>query len=244
MAAEEAPDAADAAAGHLRVRRQRGQVWPESGLLAKAFEEDNEIRSIFRHNKGHLLQWPKPSLVGCASLKALSLNVAVLKISLEVWGAAIPAPKSMAIDWLKKEVSEAHGLMNALGTAQTVPVYVDSWGIKRLATLAMRRWKAPIGALRDRSLHVLFDVMTAAWGQDAEAAEVDDDSPVAAADDIQLIQLVKRLLRFWKPRLMMTDWMMRSELRNSSWRSYRDLSFYYTCLLRWTRGLFLSLTIA
>ena len=105
MAAEEAPDAADAAAGHLRVRRQRGQAWPESGLLAKALEEDTEIRSIFRHNKGHLLQWPSPQLVGCASLKALSLNVSVLKISLEVWGAANPAPKGIAIDWLKKEAT-------------------------------------------------------------------------------------------------------------------------------------------
>ena len=38
-------------------------------------------------------------------------------------------------------------MLNA-GTAKTVPVYVDSWGIKRLGTLAMRRWKAPIGALR------------------------------------------------------------------------------------------------
>ncbi|CAE7816444.1 unnamed protein product, partial [Symbiodinium microadriaticum] len=62
-------------------------------------------------------------------------------------------------------VSELHRMLNA-GTAKTVPVYVDSWGIKRLGTLAMRRWKAPIGALRD-----------------AEQAEADDDSPVAAADD-------------------------------------------------------------
>ena len=105
MAAEEVADAADAAAGHLRVRRQRGQVWPELGMLAKAFEDDQEIRAIFRNNKGHLLSWPSPQTVGCASLKALALNVPVVKLSLQIWGAVMTSPKSMAIDWLKKEAT-------------------------------------------------------------------------------------------------------------------------------------------
>ena len=105
MAAEEAVATDDAAVGHLRVRRQRGQVWPEVGMLAKAFEDDQEIRGIFRNNKGHLLSWPSPQTVGCASLKALALNVAVVKLSLQVWGAVMTSPKSMAIDWLKKEAT-------------------------------------------------------------------------------------------------------------------------------------------
>ena len=79
----------------------------------------------------------------------------------------------------------------------TVRVYVDAWGLKRLVSLAIRRWKAPINSLRDpplnfyvtfalrahpthpeafpttqdRSLMPLLDAMTEAWG--ADAAEED-----------------------------------------------------------------------
>ncbi|CAE7295378.1 unnamed protein product [Symbiodinium sp. KB8] len=91
--------------------------------------------------------------------KALSMNVDVLQVALQVWGEVTP-------------VSTAHQMLSGGGKAQTVAVYVDSWGIKRLATLAMRRWK-------DRSLHVLFDVMTAAWGVAAEPepeGEIGDDA--------------------------------------------------------------------
>ena len=35
----------------------------------------------------------------------------------------------------------------------TVRIYVDSWGIKRLCSLAIRRWKAPITTLRELQLH-------------------------------------------------------------------------------------------
>ena len=42
------------------------------------------------------------------------------------------------------QVSDLHEMLSAGGREKTVPIYVDSWGIKRLATLAMRRWKAPI----------------------------------------------------------------------------------------------------
>ena len=46
------------------------------------------------------------------------------------------------------QVSDLHEMLSAGGRGNTVPIYVDSWGIKRLATLAMRRWKAPIATLR------------------------------------------------------------------------------------------------
>ena len=81
---EEGPDAVED--GRLRVRRTRSQlIWPESGVLASAFEEDNNIRTLYRENRGHLLRWPSPELVGVASLKALALNVRVLAIALRIW---------------------------------------------------------------------------------------------------------------------------------------------------------------
>ena len=102
MAADDSPEAVD---GTVRIRRARTTVWPEKGLLAKAFEEDTQVRNLFRQNKGHLLSWPSPELVGVASLKALALNVTVVKLALRIWGLSTPTPKAMSVDWLKKEAT-------------------------------------------------------------------------------------------------------------------------------------------
>ncbi|CAE7190626.1 unnamed protein product [Symbiodinium pilosum] len=116
-------------------------------------EEDADIRNSFRMNKSQLLAWCSPKLVGVASLKSLALNVPVIKLAIQIWGSHTSVPKTMPIDWLKQEVSGLHDLLRPGVSNRSVAVYVDSWGIKRLATLAMRRWKAPIGALRDSYLH-------------------------------------------------------------------------------------------
>ena len=100
----------DAAAGEvpvegrgLRLRRHPHEVWPERHLLAKTLEADVHVRDSFRTNKFQLLRWTSPETVGTASLKALALNVQVIKVALEVWGSATALPKAMTIDWLKEE---------------------------------------------------------------------------------------------------------------------------------------------
>ncbi|CAE6968123.1 unnamed protein product [Symbiodinium sp. CCMP2456] len=184
--------------GPLRVRRHRSALWPEDGALSKALEESGAVRAAFRTNRNHLLAWPSPELVGVASLKSMALNVAVLSVALEVWASTSPICKTMSVDWLKAEVTQVHKLLNPGISSKAVGIYVDAWGLKRLATLAMRRWKAPITTLRDRSLHVLFHIMTEAWGEYAPEADTgdmvaenddyldngDDDAGAAAADDI------------------------------------------------------------
>ena len=48
------------------------------------------------------------------------------------------------------KVSQLHKLLNPTGFSnRAVAIYLDAWGIKRLSSLAMRRWRSPIGALRD-----------------------------------------------------------------------------------------------
>ena len=47
------------------------------------------------------------------------------------------------------QVYGLHVMMNPGTSSRSVAVYVDAWGVKRLSSLAMRRWKAPIGQLRD-----------------------------------------------------------------------------------------------
>lgn len=87
----------------LRLRRQPRETWPEKHVFAKQLESDVFVRDSFRTNKSQLLRWTSPETVGIASLKALSLNVQVIKICLEVWGSVSALPKAMAIDWLKEE---------------------------------------------------------------------------------------------------------------------------------------------
>ena len=51
------------------------------------------------------------------------------------------------------EVCKLHELLNPAVNSRAVCIYVDSWGLKRLATLAMARWKSPIAAPRVPSLN-------------------------------------------------------------------------------------------
>ena len=98
MAGSEAPQ--DGAPIRIRAR---SAGWPVQEDFAKRLEADVQIREAFRTNRNQLLAWPSPQLAGVASLKALALNVPVVKVALEVWGAVNDFPKSIAIDWLKKE---------------------------------------------------------------------------------------------------------------------------------------------
>ncbi|CAE7843555.1 unnamed protein product [Symbiodinium necroappetens] len=127
-------------------------IWPDKGLLSQAWESDTEVRQCFRAAKSHLLVWPSVQLVGAVSMKALSMNVPAVKVALQIWGDFSEDCKAMPIDWLKQEVQELHLLLNPATTNRAVAVYVDAWGVKRLSSLAMRRWRSPIGQLRD-SLH-------------------------------------------------------------------------------------------
>ena len=93
----------------IRIRA-RSAEWPPEDDLGKRLEADAAIREAFRCNRNQLLTWPSPQLVGVASLTALALNVPVVKVALQVWGESNDFPKSIAIDWLKREAraSEKH----------------------------------------------------------------------------------------------------------------------------------------
>ncbi|CAE7246994.1 unnamed protein product [Symbiodinium microadriaticum] len=142
----------------LRVRRTVSVEWPEKGCLAKAWEGEPEVRRCFRDAKSHLLVWPSVQLVGAASMRALSMNVPIIQVALQIWGGFSQECKAMPIDWLKQEVQELHGMLNPATTNR-----------------------------QDRNLHVLFDTMTQSWGQDPylhndeeneEAAEELDGEPL------------------------------------------------------------------
>ena len=79
------------------------QAWPASHQLAKTLEQNALVRELFRNNNSHLLKWPKPDLVGVASMSALSLNKMIIKEVLLLWGTVCNEPKSPPVDWLKQE---------------------------------------------------------------------------------------------------------------------------------------------
>ena len=87
----------------LRVRRTVSVEWPEKGCLAKAWEGEPEVRRCFRDAKSHLLVWPSVQLVGAASMRALSMNVPIIQVALQIWGGFSQECKAMPIDWLKQE---------------------------------------------------------------------------------------------------------------------------------------------
>ncbi|OLQ01812.1 hypothetical protein AK812_SmicGene15397 [Symbiodinium microadriaticum] len=94
----------------LRVRRRtKVQVWPEEGKLSSAYEGNEEIRALFRNNKQKLLGWPSPTVVGVASMRALSLNVVAVKIAIEMWATVCPEPKGISVDYLKQVMTAAWG---------------------------------------------------------------------------------------------------------------------------------------
>ncbi|CAE7276559.1 unnamed protein product [Symbiodinium natans] len=157
-----------------------GLVWPEKFALANAWETSPLIRATFRSNSSALLTWVKPNLVGVASLRALSLNRKAIELAIDVWSAHSHVAKSPPVHWLKQEVGQLYALLTSGSDGdKSLSIYVDAWGCKRLISLSIRRWKAPIHMLRDRSLATLFDSMTASWGEQAEEAvdSADEDVP-------------------------------------------------------------------
>ena len=79
----------------LRHGGPQRRPWPLCGRMTRL--------SGFRQLNGHLLCWPDAKLVGVASLKALGMNVRVIKHALEIWGQNLDFPKGMSIDYLKVE---------------------------------------------------------------------------------------------------------------------------------------------
>ena len=94
MAASDAPDGVK-------------QAWPQKFELARQLESNGLIRYIFRVNRGKLLEWVKPTLVGVASLRALGLNKLAVQLSLKCWCENSAVPKSPPVDWLKQEAWHA-----------------------------------------------------------------------------------------------------------------------------------------
>ena len=146
-------------------------VLPPEGQLAMAWEANPVIRQQMRDD-GRLLQWPNKATTGVASQPALVMNRTAIQVALTEWATVCGEPKSLPIDWVREEVHVGHtgdldyeGILkcyNYIGSLKVkklhsmflkepdvVDMCVDHWGVKRLVSLAVRRYRSGINAFRD-----------------------------------------------------------------------------------------------
>ena len=77
--------------------------WPPRHALASLLEENFSVKKNLRET-GRMLLWPKPELVGLASLQALSLNRMAISDALQIWGShSNDEVKSPPVEWIKDE---------------------------------------------------------------------------------------------------------------------------------------------
>ena len=77
--------------------------WPNRGSLATLLEVDKEVRDRMRL-QGFFTRWPNPRTVGVPSVKAMSMNPAILEIVAGWWCPYHPSPKCLPIDLCRREV--------------------------------------------------------------------------------------------------------------------------------------------
>lgn len=108
MAAARAPAVAvlNAALAHFEDADEEHihDPWPVRHELADVWEENGSIRRNLR-TQGKMLQWPRPELVGIATLQALGQNREAIYDALTVWAGSCSVAKSPPIEWLKDEAS-------------------------------------------------------------------------------------------------------------------------------------------
>ena len=144
-------------------------AWPQKGLLCETWDGHGLIREQLR-SKQKLLQWPSPKCTGVANRANLVENRFQVECILKVWIPHTSSPKSPPIEWLRSEVPwcselfsnvflKHHGqdcnTMHApyslevkqlhqllVSKPDSITMYVDEWGCKRLTSMVMRRFRA------------------------------------------------------------------------------------------------------
>ena len=150
--------------------------WP-MGELAKAWEANHVIRARGRASQA-LLKWPSAKTKGIASMQAIHMNADCLLLFAQKWCPLLATAKSPSVRLLRPEVVAWRKEMNL--EEDLVLVYLDTWGLRRLFSLAVRRRGASRKS-RDVITDEFFSTMVAHWGVFA-LTDGDDDAPAAAVD--------------------------------------------------------------
>ena len=113
--------------------------------LAKALEAEPSIREMVR-SRGTLVGWPRKETIGIPSLNALSMNSRVLSILADTYCSERKVVKAPPISWLRSEYVKFQSLMSM--PTSMVTRHLDTWGLKKLFSLGIRRWGVELGSRR------------------------------------------------------------------------------------------------
>ncbi|CAE7194949.1 unnamed protein product [Symbiodinium sp. CCMP2592] len=154
------------------------------GQLATVWDEDKAIRARARATK-MLTRWPAPKSKGIPSMKAINLCCDPLYHLAKRWCPLFKEPKSPPVPLLRAEaprcktcfriffascctytpyIPQILEFRRIMGFEEDeVLVYLDSWGLRRLFSLAIRR-RSSARKRRDPVTDQFFNVLVQHWG--------------------------------------------------------------------------------
>ncbi|CAE7685397.1 mekA [Symbiodinium sp. CCMP2592] len=135
-------------------------AWPEQFKLSKMWDSCEITRDQMRKQQ-RLLDWQSAQATGVATKATLKLNRFVVR-------------KTM-------QVKEIHRLL--VTSPDTVKMYVDEWGLKRLMSYTLRRYRTGALNFRDATLQPIMNLMIAKWGGGDPDGENGGDDEAGEAGD-------------------------------------------------------------
>ena len=170
-------DSQNGADGVLRVK------WT-AGSLCKAWEENVVLRARGRVSHS-ITKWADAKSKGIASMTSITHNADALYILAKLWCPLVPVAKAPSVTLIRSELRSWRQEMQLEEDA--VIMHLDSWGLRRLFSLVIRR-RGASRKRRDTMTEALFEIVCRYWGtgldvNEAEPEGEDGQVPPAAEVD-------------------------------------------------------------
>ena len=171
-------DSQDGADGVLRV------MWT-AGSLCKAWEENAVLRARGRATHS-ITKWADAKSKGIASMTSIQHNADALYVLAKLWCPLVVVAKAPSVKLLRAELQSWRQEMHL--PDDPVILHLDSWGLRRLFSLVIRR-RGASRKRRDTMTEALFEVVSRYWGNGYDVNEVEPEGedgqvpPVAEVDE-------------------------------------------------------------
>lgn len=169
-------DSQDGADGVVRV------TWT-AGRLCKAWEDNAVLRARGRNTQS-ITKWADAKSKGIASMTAIMHNADALCVLAKLWCPLVPMAKAPSVKLLRSELRAWRQEMQLEDDA--VILHLDSWGLRRLFSLVIRR-RGASRKCRDSVTEALFEIVCRYWGNgaDVNAREPEgEDGPAPAVAEV------------------------------------------------------------
>ncbi|CAE7234481.1 unnamed protein product [Symbiodinium sp. CCMP2592] len=169
-------DSQNGADGVLRVK------WT-AGSLAKAWEENNVLRARGRASHS-ITKWADAKSKGIASMTSIMHNADALYLLAKLWCPLVPVAKAPSVNLVRSELRSWRQEMQLQDDA--VILHLDSWGLRRLFSLVIRR-RGASRKRRDSMTEALFEIVCRYWGNGLDVNEAEpegEDGQVPPAAEV------------------------------------------------------------